>query len=120
MRAHVQSVRGHAYVEAARLAGWGWTRVLWRHVLPSTMPLLAVTATLNVSHAILAEAGLSFLSVGVQPPTADWGMMVAEGQTQLAAGWWISVFPGVALLVVLLCVQLIGDALSRRRSVHAG
>jgi peptide/nickel transport system permease protein len=117
VRAHVRSVRGHAYVEAARLAGQSLPRILTRHVLPSTVPLLAVTATVNFSHAVLAEAGLSFLGIGIQPPTADWGMMVAEGQTQLAAAWWISVFPGLALLVVLLAAQLIGDGLSRRASV---
>lgn len=119
VRAHVRAVRGHAYVEAAQLAGHGVARILWRHILPSTLPLLAITATVNFSHAVLAEAGLSFLGIGIQPPAADWGMMVSEGKTQLSAAWWISVFPGVALLVVLLCAQLIGDRLSRRMAVGA-
>lgn len=119
VRAHVRSVRGHAYIEAAQLAGQSLPRILWRHVLPSTVPLLAVTATVNFSHAVLAEAGLSFLGIGIQPPTADWGMMVSEGQTQLSAAWWISIFPGLALLVVLLSAQLMGDGLSRRMSVGA-
>ncbi|MAC80068.1 MAG: peptide ABC transporter permease [Rhodobacteraceae bacterium] len=119
VRSHVRSVRGLAYVEAAALAGQGAAKILRRHVLPSTMPLLAVTATVNFSTAVLAEAGLSFLGLGIQPPTADWGMMVSEGQTQLGAAWWMSVFPGLALLVVLLCAQTIGDTLSRRTSVRA-
>jgi peptide/nickel transport system permease protein len=119
VRTHVRSVRGQAYVEAAQLAGHGTLRILWQHVIPSTVPLLAVTATVSFCHAVLAEAGLSFLGIGIQPPTADWGVMVAEGQTQLGSGWWISVFPGVALLIVLLCAQLLGDELSRRTSVGA-
>lgn len=119
VRSHVRSVRALAYVEAAELAGQGAPRILRRHVLPSTLPLLAVTATVNFSTAVLAEAGLSFLGLGIQPPTADWGMMVSEGQTQLGAAWWVSVFPGLALLVVLLCAQIIGDTLSRRTSVRA-
>ena len=86
----------------------------------STLPLLAVTATVNFSHAVLAEAGLSFLGIGVQPPTADWGVMVAEGKTQLAAGWWISVMPGLALLLLLLCAQLLGDMLSPADVGRAG
>jgi len=117
VRSHVLSVRKLAYVEAAELAGHTRFQIVRRHILPSTLPLLAVTATVNFSHAVLAEAGLSFLGIGIQPPTADWGMMVSEGQTQLSAAWWISVFPGLALFVVLLCAQLIGDWLAQRTSV---
>lgn len=118
VRSHVMGVRHHAYVEAARLAGLAEVQIIWRHIIPSALPLLAVTATANFSQALLAEAGLSFLGIGVQPPTADWGMMVAEGQSQLAAAWWISVFPGLALVAVLLAAQILGDHLSDRFSLR--
>jgi peptide/nickel transport system permease protein len=120
VRSHVMAVRSLAYVEVARLAGMKEISIILRHIVPGTLPLLAVTATANFSHAVLAEAGLSFLGIGVQPPTPDWGMMVSEGQSQLGAAWWISIFPGLALSIVLLCAQIIGDWLSDRFSVRGG
>ncbi len=118
VRAHVQSVRQMAYLEAARLALVPTPFLLWRHVLPGAAPLLAVTVSINFATGVLAQAGLSFLGIGVQPPTADWGMMVAEGQTQLSAAWWISAFPGAALLLLLLATQMLGDSLAKRSSIH--
>lgn len=118
VRSHVMAVRNLSFVEAARLAGIREHQIIRRHIAPSALPLLAVTATANFSQAVLAEAGLSFLGIGIQPPTPDWGMMVAEGQSQLGAAWWISIFPGLALLVVLWCAQIIGDWLADRFSVR--
>jgi len=117
VRAYVQSVRGNGYVEAASLAGVGPVGITFRHLLPGVVPLLAVTATANVATAVLAEAALSYLGMGVVPPTADWGSMVAEGQTQLSGAWWISVLPGFALIALLLSVQVIGNAISARQSL---
>lgn len=118
VRSHVQTVRRHGYIEAAGLAGLTRWQIIRRHVVPSALPILAVTATVNFSHAVLAEAGLSFLGIGIQPPRADWGVMVAEGQSQLGDAWWISVFPGLALLAMLWSVQMIGDHLAARFSVN--
>jgi peptide/nickel transport system permease protein len=118
VRSHVMATRNLSFVEAARLAGLRETGIVLRHIAPGTIPLLAVTGTANFSHAVLAEAGLSFLGIGVQPPAPDWGMMVAEGQTQLGDAWWMSIFPGLALVMVLLSVQIIGDWLADRFSVR--
>ena len=100
------------------MAGLTRWQIIRRHVVPSVLPILAVTATVNFSHAVLAEAGLSFLGIGIQPPRADWGVMVAEGQSQLGDAWWISVFPGLALLAMLWSVQMVGDHLAQRFSVN--
>lgn len=115
-RSQVQMVRGEAYLEAARLAGLGRIELIGRHILPSTLPLLSVTGTFNFATAVLTEAALSFLGLGVQPPRADWGLMISDGQAQLSAAWWISVFPGISLLLLLLSVQVIGDWLAARFS----
>lgn len=118
VRSHVMAVRNLSFIEAARLAGVSERQIILRHIAPGAIPLLAVTGTANFSQAVLAEAGLSFLGIGVQPPTPDWGMMVAEGQSQLGAAWWVSIFPGAALVIVLLCAQIIGDWLADRFSVR--
>jgi peptide/nickel transport system permease protein len=118
VRSQVMTVRNLAYIEAARLAGIGRLAIILRHIAPSALPILAVTGTANFSHALLMEAALSFLGIGVQPPTPDWGMMVSEGQGQLSGAWWIAIFPGVALVVVMWCAQIIGDWLSDRFSVR--
>lgn len=117
VRAYVQTVRGNGYIEAAKLAGVGPVGITVRHLLPGVVPLLAVTATANVATAVLAEAALSYLGMGVVPPTPDWGSMVAEGQTQLSGAWWISVMPGLALIALLLSVQLIGNRISSGQSL---
>lgn len=113
-RTHAQAVRKLAYVEAASLAGVGHGRILLRHVLPGAAPVLAVAATMNFGAAVLAEASLSFLGMGIQPPTPDWGQMVADGQSQLGWAWWTAVFPALALLILLLSVQVLGDRLADR------
>jgi len=118
VRSQVMTVRNLAFVEAARLAGIGEESIVLRHILPSTIPILAVTGTANFSQALLMEAALSFLGIGVQPPTADWGMMVSEGQAQLANAWWVAMFPGIALVAVMWCAQVVGDWLADVYSVR--
>jgi peptide/nickel transport system permease protein len=120
VRSQVMAVRNLAYVEAARLAGISEVRIAFKHVLPSALPVLAVTGTANFSHALLMEAALSFLGIGVQPPTPDWGVMVSEGQAQLANAWWIAMFPGAALVAVMWCAQVVGDWLADKFSVRGG
>ncbi len=116
VRSYVQTARNNAYIEAARLAGVGPVGIMLRHYLPGVMSLLAVTATANLATAVLAQSALSYLGMGIAPPTPDLGLMVAEGQTQLAGAWWIAVMPGLALIVLLMSVQVIGNALAVARA----
>lgn len=118
VRSYVQSARNNGYIEAARLSGLTNFRIVIRHFLPGVMPLLAVTATANFAIAVLAEAALSFLGMGVPPPTPDWGVMVSEGQTQLADAWWISIMPGIALSLLLLSMQVIGNHVASWQSAR--
>jgi peptide/nickel transport system permease protein len=108
-------------VAAARLAGNSHPRIVLRHLLPNTLaPLLAI-ASLNVGWAILTTAGLSFLGIGVQPPTPEWGQMIASGMTDLGTGvWWTSLFPGAALFVFVLGCNLLGDGVQRLLDPQAG
>ncbi|WP_018700715.1 ABC transporter permease [Amorphus coralli] len=114
-RAEVNARAGAGWVEAARLAGNGPGRVVFGVLLPNVMPVLAVQASLNLGWAILNAAGLSFLGVGVEPPTPEWGIMVAEGARYLTAGkWWLVAFPGLALTLAVLAFNLLGDGLRDR------
>ena len=104
------SVAGLDYIAAARIAGVSRFRLLTRHVLPNIGETLIVNATMAAGDALLSFAGLSFLGLGAQPPTAEWGAMVAEG-TQNFNDWWVGTFPGLAILTVVLAFNFIGDAL---------
>lgn len=97
------------FVRATRAIGAGSGRLITRHVLPDVLPALIVVATLEVGLMILYEAALSFIGLGVQPPTASWGSMLAEGQKYVQTAWWLATFPGMALFLVVLSVNLIGD-----------
>ena len=108
-RGMVLSTSGTAYVEAARGLGATRTRVIVRHILPNITAPLIVFATLNLTMIILLESTLSFLGLGVQPPTASWGGMIAEGREHLGTSWWISVFPGMAIVMVTMSISLFGD-----------
>lgn len=112
VRSLTQSLRAREFVEAAYLNGRGTLAILTRHMIPGIAPALAVTATINFVAAVLAEASLSFLGIGVQAPQSDWGLMISTGRTQIASAWWISVFPGIALCILLLVAQLFGNRLS--------
>jgi len=111
IRGEVLTLRGQEYVEAARAVGVPDPVILVRHVLPNCLGPLLVAATIGVGGNMVAEAGLSFLGLGAQPPTISWGAMLAEGQTFLIAAPWVAVFPGVALLLAVLGVNLLGDGL---------
>lgn len=105
-----------AYVEAARIAHVSGPRILIRHVLPGVAPVLASTWAISTSLIIMTEAGLSFMGLGIQPPTADWGLMIAQGKSQLAGAWWLSILPGIALVWLLSGVQILSDGFTQRLS----
>jgi peptide/nickel transport system permease protein len=111
VRGSVLSVRGRDYVEAARALGAGDARVMLQHVLPNTLAPLIVQTTLNIGSAIIDTAGLSFLGLGTQPPTPDWGNMLSAGRSYVIDSPWIATFPGLAILVTVLAFNLMGDAL---------
>ena len=111
-RAEAARLRSAIFIEAARTGGLAGPRLLAAHVYPNVLPPLAVQVSLNLGWAILNAAGLSFLGLGVRPPTPEWGIMVADGAALIVSGaWWVSVFPGLALMLTVLCFNLIGDGL---------
>ncbi|MDT2023853.1 ABC transporter permease [Methylocella sp. CPCC 101449] len=104
--------REAGYVHAARLSGNSDPRILFRFILPNIMPLMMVQISLTMGYAILNAAGLSFIGLGVRPPTPEWGIMVAEGAAFIVSGeWWIAFFPGVTLMLAVFCFNLLGDGL---------
>jgi peptide/nickel transport system permease protein len=103
------SVANMPYVRLSRFMGAGWLRLLGRHVLPNIAGPLIVVATLEFGLMVLFEAGLSFLGLGVQPPTSSWGAMLSVGRNYVATAWWIATFPGLALFLLVLSINLIGD-----------
>jgi len=121
-RAEVNIRRAAGFIEAARLAGNSDARILTMQLFPNVLPPLVVQASLNLGWAILNAAGLSFIGLGVRPPTAEWGIMVAEGAAFMVSGdWWVALFPGIALMITVFCFNLLGDGLRdlidpRRRS----
>ncbi len=105
VRAEVLSLRNREFVEASRASGQRATLVLLKHVLPNVLAPILVVGTLNVATVIILEASLSFLGLGVQPPTVTWGRMLADGRNYVATAWWLATFPG--LMITLLCLSLI-------------
>lgn len=111
-RAEVNRRRDAGYVEAARLGGNGAARILAIHIVPNILPPMMVQVSLNLGWAILNAAGLSFIGLGVRPPTPEWGIMVSEGANYIFSGeWWIFFFPGAALVLAVFCFNLLGDGL---------
>lgn len=111
-RTEVNVRRNADFVLAARLAGNSSLRLLAMHIYPSTLPPMMVQVSLNMGWAILNAAGLSFIGLGVRPPTAEWGIMVAEGAGYIVSGeWWLALFPGAALMLAVFCFNLLGDGL---------
>jgi peptide/nickel transport system permease protein len=111
-RAEANVRREAGFVQAARLSGNGDMRILLGHILPNIMPIMVVQMSLTMGYAILNAAGLSFIGLGVRPPTAEWGIMVADGAAFMVSGeWWIALFPGAALMVAVFCFNLLGDGL---------
>jgi peptide/nickel transport system permease protein len=111
VRAQVLSLREREYVEAARGLGASAQRIVWRHILPNTLAPLLVQASFDMGGAILSAAGLSFIGFGTQPPTAEWGVMISEGRNYIATHSWLSLFPGLAILLTVAAFNLIGDGL---------
>jgi peptide/nickel transport system permease protein len=111
-RAEANVRREAGFVLAARLSGNGEFRILLTQILPNIMPIMIVQMSLTMGYAILNAAGLSFIGLGVRPPTAEWGIMVAEGAAFMVSGeWWIAFFPGAALMIAVFCFNLLGDGL---------
>jgi peptide/nickel transport system permease protein len=111
-RAEANVRRNAGFVLAARLSGNAEARILLGHILPNIMPIMVVQMSLTMGYAILNAAGLSFIGLGVRPPTPEWGIMVAEGAAFIVSGeWWIAFFPGAALMIAVFCFNLLGDGL---------
>jgi len=114
VRAEVRTLRHRDFVLAARVAGAGPWRIAFRHLLPNALAPIAIEGSLGVAAAIVAEATLSFLGLGVPPPTPSWGGMIADGRDALASAWWVALFPGLALAAAALAFNLLGEGLRDR------
>jgi peptide/nickel transport system permease protein len=111
-RAEANIRRNAGFVEAARLSGNGEGRILLLQILPNILPILMVQCSLTMGYAILNAAGLSFIGLGIAPPTPEWGILVAEGAAYMISGeWWVALFPGLALMTAVFCFNLLGDGL---------
>lgn len=111
VRAEVRATRERDFTTAARATGASPARVLVRHVLPHAMTPMLVAATLGVGQVVIVEAGLAFLGYGVAPPAATWGSLIRDGRVALGTAWWMSVFPGAALAITVLAINVLGDRL---------
>lgn len=111
IRGQAASVAGRAYVESCRALGIARRRIILRHVLPNSVTPLIVQVSLDVGGVILTASALSFLGLGAQDPTPDWGLMVSEGQAYFTSNWWVVTFPGLAILVTAFAFNLLGDGL---------
>ena len=111
VRGEVLSLREREFIQAVHALGFTRTRIILRHVIPNTMAPVIVAATLGIGNVIILEAGLSFLGIGIQPPTPSWGSMVAAGRDNLLGAWWISTFPGLAIVFTVVAFNLVGDGL---------
>ncbi len=111
VRAETLSIKERDFVAAARAQGAGDARIIFRHVLPNTLAPILVAATLGVAGAILTESALSFLGIGVQPPTPSWGNILTAGKDNIEYAWWLSLFPGLAILFTVLGYNLLGEGI---------
>ena len=109
VRGETLSLKQREFVEAARALGATDRYLLWRHVLPNVLPPVTVVATFSVARTIIAEASLSFLGLGIPPPAPSWGAMLDEGRNYITTGWWLALFPGLAILLLVLGINLVGD-----------
>ncbi|MGY1742200.1 MULTISPECIES: ABC transporter permease [unclassified Blastococcus] len=124
-RASVLGVREEVYVRASRSVGASDLRLLTRHVLPNAAPPIIVQTSVSLGFAVLAEAALSFLGLGPRPPNPSWGLMLADGRGFIEQAWWYTVFPGLAIVLTVLCFNLLGDGLRdvldpRQRTLMVG
>lgn len=118
IRAEILSLKEREFIEAARAIGAGDLRIILRHLIPNGIGPVLVSATLGIAGAILLESGLSFLGLGVQPPTSSWGNILTEAKSTLGIAWWITVFPGLAILITVLGYNLLGEGLREVFNPH--
>ena len=111
VRAETLSIREMDYILAARCIGCSNTRIIFRHILPNAVSPVLVSATLGIAGAILTESALSFLGIGVQPPTPSWGNILTSGKDYIEFAWWLSLFPGLSILVTVLAYNLLGEGI---------
>lgn len=111
-RAETLKVRGFDYIALAKIAGLSQAKIMLRHILPNVISPIIILATLQIGTIVIVEASLSFLGVGIPPPTADWGSMVSEGRSFIVTAWWLCIIPGVAIALTVLTFNLLGDALN--------
>jgi peptide/nickel transport system permease protein len=111
VRAETLSIREMDYILAARCIGCSNVRIIFRHILPNAVSPVLVSATLGIAGAILTESALSFLGIGVQPPTPSWGNILTSGKDYIEFAWWLSLFPGLAILVTVLSYNLLGEGI---------
>ncbi|SDJ10758.1 ABC transporter permease [Salimicrobium halophilum] len=110
-RGAVLSIKSSLYIDAAKSMGVSNRKIMWKHILPNSMAPLIVQVTLSFAFAILAEAALSFLGLGVSPDTPSWGIMLSEGKNWMETAWWIAVFPGIAITLAVFSFNVMGDGL---------
>ena len=109
VRGETLGLKQQEFVALARIAGCSDLTIMFRHIVPNLLPSILVLATLHVGYVIVLEAALSFLGVGIPPPTPSWGVMVADGRGLIEQAWWVSILPGVAILVTVLSLNILGD-----------
>ncbi|RKZ07245.1 ABC transporter permease, partial [bacterium] len=111
VRGQVLSLRSQDFIKASEALGAGGRLIIFKHLIPNTLTVILVAATLRIGGIILTEAALSFLGIGVPPPIPSWGKMVFEGRDVLLSAWWVSTFPGLAIVLTVVAYNLLGDAL---------
>lgn len=116
VRGQVLGLRNQDFIASARALGATRWRIFTRHILPNIVTPVVVAATLGIGHVIVLEAGLSWLGIGVRPPTASWGNMIQDGSDQIASHWWISLFPGLAIVLTVMAFNVLGEALLKALS----
>jgi peptide/nickel transport system permease protein len=109
VRGETLGLKHQEFVALARTAGCSALTIMGRHIVPNLLPSVLVLATLHVGYVIVLEAALSFLGVGIPPPTPSWGVMVADGRGLIERAWWVSILPGIAILVTVLSLNILGD-----------
>ena len=111
VRTLVGEVSGKPFIENAKVLGVPRRRLIFRHILPNALDLMFVQVTLDVAFVVLTLSGLSFVGAGARPPSAEWGAMINDGSQVITSGWWVAVFPGIALTLTAICFSLVGDLL---------
>ncbi len=111
VRAEILSLKEREFILSAVISGASWLRIAFVHILPNVLPIILVYATLGIGGAILTESALSFLGLGVQPPTASWGNMLMSGKDNIDIAWWLSLFPGLSIFITIISFNFVGEGL---------